>query len=125
MDGKFPYNLSIERTILAEILLNKNTSNLIFYKVREEFFYVESHKHIFKAAKQIYDEKTEVNIDIVCDRLKLAGLLEPLGGVKTLIDLINTIVITNDIETYIVLLIDKYLRRQVIDAGNKIQILAY
>lgn len=125
MDGKFPYNLSIERTILAEILLNKNTSNLIFYKVREEFFYVESHKHIFKAAKQIYDEKTEVNIDIVCDRLKLAGLLEPLGGVKTLIDLINTIVITNDIETYIVLLIDKYLRRQVIDAGNKIQLLAY
>jgi replicative DNA helicase len=125
MDGKLPYNLTIERTILAEILLNKNTSNIIFYKVREDFFYVQSHKHIFKASKEIYDEKIEVNIDIVCDRLKLAGLLETLGGVKTLIDLINTIVITNNIETYIVLLIDKYLRRQVIDAANKIQILSY
>lgn len=125
MDANLPYNLSIERTILAEILLNKNTSDLIFYKVRQDFFYLQNHKNIFRAAKDIYDEKIEVNIDTVSDRLELLGLLEEIGGIRTLIELINTIVITNNIETYIVLLIDKYLRRQTIKAAHQIEKLAY
>lgn len=120
-----PYNLTIEKVILADILLNKTNLSLIFYKVQAEFFYLQNHQYIFEASKQVYDDQIEVNIDTVSDRLKTLELLEKIGGTEELISLINIAIVKKDIETYIVLLIDKHIRRQIIYGAKKIQKLAY
>nr|YP_001293475.1 DNA replication helicase [Rhodomonas salina]ABO70865.1 DNA replication helicase [Rhodomonas salina] len=124
-DQKIPYNLTIEKTILAEILLNKENLALIFYKVRKEFFYLKNHQHIFEASKQIYEEQIEVNIDTISDRLNLSGDLETIGGIEELVNIINIVLTPSDIDSYIVLLIDKYIRRQVIYGAKRIESLAY
>ncbi len=120
-----PYNLIIEQTIIAEILLNKESLSTIFYKVKTDFFYSQNYQYIFKASKELYEEQSEINIDTLSDRLKLSGYLNIIGGVEGLIKLLNTTIGTNDIETYIVLLIDKYIRRQIVYGAKKIQQLAY
>ena len=124
-DETVPYNLTIERAILAEILLNKTNLALIFYKVQTNFFYSQNHQYIFQASRQIYDEQIDINIDTISDRLKLLGCLDTIGGIEELMSLINSVVLTNNIETYVVLLIDKYIRRQIVYGSKKIQQLAY
>jgi replicative DNA helicase len=124
-DEAVPYNLIIEKTIIAEILLNKESLATIFYKVKIDFFYSQNYQYIFKASKELYEERIEINLDTISDRLKLTGHLNIIGGVEGLVTLINTIIVTNDIETYIVLLIDKYIRRQIVYGAIKIQRLAY
>ena len=123
--NELPYNLTIERNILAEILLNSENLALIFYKIRKDFFYLQNHQYIFEASKKVYDEQIEVNIDTVSDRLKILGYLEQVGGTEELINLINLVTLSNDIETYLVLLIDKHIRRQLIYGARKIQELSY
>lgn len=124
-ENNVPYNAKIEKTILAEILLNKNNISLIFYKVRNNFFYLQNHQHIFQASKEVYEEKMEVNIDTVADRLKTLGHLEEIGGIKELLNIVNSTVPINDVDTYIIILVDKYIRRRIIDGAKKIEKLAY
>jgi len=123
--SELPYNLTIERIILAEVLLNKENLALIFYKVRKDFFYLQNHQYIFEASKQVYEEQIEVNIDTVADRLKRLGNLDLIGGIEELINIINLVTSSNDIETYLVLLIDKHIRRQIIYGARKIEELSY
>jgi replicative DNA helicase len=120
-----PYNLTIEKSIIAEILLNKDNLALIFYKIKAEFFYSKNYKYIFEASQQIYSEQIDVNIDTISDRLKQLGYLNFIGGIEELMNLINTASGINDVETYIVLLIDKHIRRQIVYGARKIQALAY
>lgn len=122
---QLPHNILIEEAILTEILLNKKNINFIFYKVEKDFFYLERNKYIFEATKYVYEEYSKVNIDIVADYLNNVGFLTKIGGIKTLIDLINKSFPTKDIDVYIILLIDKYIRRQIIKATLKIQKLTY
>lgn len=124
-DETVPYNLTIEKAILAEILSNKTNLPLIFYKIQPNFFYSQNHQYIFKASRQVYDEQIDINIDTISDRLKVLGYLDAIGGIEELINLINSIVPNTNIETYIVLLTDKYIRRQIIHGSQKIQHLAY
>ncbi len=120
-----PYNLTIEKSIIAEILLNKHNLPLIFYKIKAEFFYSKNYQYIFKVSQQIYLEQIDVNIDTISDRLKQLGYLSIIGGIEELVNLINTASGINDVETYIVLLIDKHIRRQIVYGARKIQNLAY
>ncbi len=120
-----PHSIKIEKNILAEVLLNKDNLPLIFYKVRSYFFYLENHQYIFKAAKEIYENQMDINIDTVADRLKACGYLETIGGIKELLNIINSVIIVNNVETYIIILIDKYIRRQIISGAKKIEKLAY
>nr|BDA99073.1 DNA replication helicase [Rhodomonas sp. NIES-2332] len=122
---KIPHNLTIEKTILAEILFNKDNLSLIFYKIRKEFFYLQNHQYIFEASKQIYEEQIEINIDTIADRLNVLGYLESIGGVEELVNIVNLSTPVNDIETYIVLIIDKYIRRQIIHGVHRIENLVY
>jgi replicative DNA helicase len=124
-EDMIPHSIKIEKNILADVLLNKDNLPLIFYKVRSYFFYLEIHQYIFKAAKEIYENQMDINIDTVADHLKASGYLEKIGGIKELLNIINSVIIVNNIETYIIILIDKYIRRQIICGAKKIEKLAY
>lgn len=124
-DDVVPYNTKIEKTILAEILVKQQNLSLVFHKVRSNFFYLQNHQYIFKACKEIYEEEMEINIDTVSDHLNNSGLLEEIGGIKELLNIINSVVTVNNIDTYIVILLDKYIRRKIIYGAKKIQKLAH
>lgn len=124
-DKDLPYNLTVEKTILAEILLDKNNLGLIFYKVKKHFFYSKKHQVIFEISKSLYEDKLEVNLDTVVDKLQTMGFLGVLVSLEELVTLINSVTRANTIESYIVLLIDKHVRRQLIYGAEEIYKLAY
>jgi replicative DNA helicase len=115
-----PNNLLAEKNILAELLLNPVKNNLIFTRLTYEMFYFKEHQTIYKAAYALYNEGLDININTVADRLGPVKLFTDVENISFLLDLTNVVFPFNELETCIVLIIDKYLRRKLISAAFSI-----
>nr|BDA98927.1 DNA replication helicase [Chroomonas debatzensis] len=122
---KVPHNYFAEQIILAHILLNSTNLTLIFNRLNPEVFYIYSHKCIYTAAFNLYTQGQVVNITSVSDKLEEIGVLETIGGSRVLLELVNIVVPSCDLDQYIVILTDKYLRRALIAIAHKISKLGY
>jgi replicative DNA helicase len=119
-----PHNLLAEKSILAELLLNKVKSDLIFTRLTSEMFYLKEHQIIYNTGYSLYKECVEININTISDRLGNDKILNDTDNISFLLDIINLVVPFGDPESYIVLIIDKYLRRKLVSTLNSISGLA-
>ena len=121
----YPHSVLAEQIILTEILINSYYHEVIFNRLENDVFYLFEHKHIYKASKNLYFQGRDINLTTVADMLTDMKLLESIGGSKFLVNLVNQIIPIGSIETYIVLLLDKYLRRSLVEVGGRISRLGY
>jgi replicative DNA helicase len=119
-----PQNLLAEKNILAELLLNKVNSDLIFTRLTPEMFYLKEHQIIYNIGYSLHKECVEININTISDRLGNDNILNDTDNISFLLDIINFVVPFEDLESYIVLITDKYLRRKLLSALNSISGLA-
>ena len=111
MIRSLPNSRVAEQAILTHILLNKPESNIIFNKISPYMFYSNDYKIIYQSAYDLKSKNLEVNFDTVHNSL---GDDESFETESTLTDLINQPIRFGELDTYIILLIDKYLRRNLI-----------
>ena len=111
MIRSLPNSRVAEQAILTHILLNKPESNIIFNKISPDMFYSNDYKIIYQSAYDLKSKNLEVNFDTVHNSL---GDDESFETESTLTDLINQPIRFGELDTYIILLIDKYLRRNLI-----------
>jgi replicative DNA helicase len=119
-----PHNLLAEKNILAELLLNKVKSDLIFTRLTPEMFYLKEHQTIYNIGYSLHKECVEININTISDRLGKDTILNDTDNISFLLDIINLVVPFADLESYVVLIIDKYLRRKLISTLSSISGLA-
>nr|YP_010337846.1 replication helicase subunit [Timspurckia oligopyrenoides]UNJ17431.1 replication helicase subunit [Timspurckia oligopyrenoides] len=113
---KLPHNLLIEKTILGAIFLSPKSLPNIFFKVKKEFFYAQSHRIIFDFLSEMYKQNNIMNIaDInsILNDLDIYLVFE-FDEIREL-SRQNSLALY--IDDYIFLLIDKYLRRSIIELG--------
>jgi len=120
-----PHSIFAEQIILTELLLDTSNKELIFSRLIPEVFYLTEHKYIYQASVKLYSQGSIINLTTISETLAHLSLLEVIGGTEFLIELVNLVIPTGTIEPYLVLLLDKYLRRSLITVGSKIGLLAY
>lgn len=120
-----PHSELAEQLIIADILINQSHSEVIFTRLTPEVFYTSSYKTIYTAALSLYSQEHQIDITTVSDRLIQMNLLESIGGNEGLIAIANQLLPSGDIEQYIVILIDKYLRRSLVEVAYRISNLGY
>lgn len=120
-----PNNIFAETIILGHIFLNPTSNILIFEKLPLEAFYSDVNKLIYKISYLLYLKKKPINLITVSDELLSLNLLEFIGGTETLFQISNQELILEDLEIYISLLVDKYLRRSLFNTYSKINKLIY
>jgi replicative DNA helicase len=115
-----PHNFLAEKMVLNCLLINTESLELIFQALPIEAFYFKNHQEIYKAIIFMY--KNELNIDILTLIIFLQdnGLLQKIGGIKVLIEVINQVPNLVYLEEYIHLIKDKFLRRKLIKLGYEI-----
>lgn len=121
MTRSLPNSRVAEQAILTHILLNKPESNIIFNKISSDMFYSNDYKIIYQSACNLKSKNLEVNFDTVHNSL---GDDESFEIDSTLTDLINQPIRFGELDTYIILLIDKYLRRNLILSAQNVSKLA-
>ncbi len=120
-----PQNVDAEESILGGILLDSEAIGRVVDLLQPEAFYISTHKEIYKAALALHNGGKPTDLMSVTTWLYDHELLEKVGGTSKLAELVDRTVSAVNIDRYAALVMDKYLRRQLIQAGNEIVQLGY
>lgn len=114
-----PHNFLAEKIVLSSLLNSKEALNLSLNNLATETFYFKNHQEIYRAITLMHKKKIPVDIITLTTFLKDNGILNEIGGVKVLSELINQIPNLLYLKDYIRLIQDKFLRRSLIHLGYK------
>lgn len=117
MKRYLPHNFLAEKIILNCLLINSEAIEITLRTLSVEAFYFKNHQEIYKAIIFMYKKKLSIDIFTLTTFLQDNGLLEIIGGIKVLIELINQIPNLVYLEEYIKLVKDKFIRRLLIKLG--------
>jgi replicative DNA helicase len=112
-----PHNFLAEKIILNCLLINSEAIEITLRTLSVEAFYFKNHQEIYKAIIFMYKKKVSIDIFTLTTFLQDNGLLEKIGGIKVLIELINQIPNLVYLEEYLRLVKDKFIRRSLIKLG--------
>ena len=120
-----PQNIDAEESILGGILLDPGAIGRVVDLLVPEAFYVLAHQQIYQGALKLHLQGQPTDLMTVTSWLSDCGLLEKVGGTARLAQLVDRTVSAVNIDRYAALIMDKYLRRQLITAGHEIVDLGY
>jgi replicative DNA helicase len=112
-----PHNFLAEKMILSCLLINAEITEITLQMLPVEAFYFKNHQEIYKAIILMYQNKIRIDIVTLVNFLQENGLLNKVGGIKILIELISQIPNLIYFEEYIKLVKDKFFRRCFIKLG--------
>nr|YP_009497067.1 DNA replication helicase [Psammoneis obaidii]AWT39780.1 DNA replication helicase [Psammoneis obaidii] len=115
--NSLPHNFLAEKMILSCLLISPEAIDVTFRTIVIEAFYFKNHQEIYKAIILMHKDKKPIDIVTLTTFLQDNGLLEKIGGIKVLIELINQIPNLVYLEEYLRLVKDKFLRRLLIKLG--------
>jgi replicative DNA helicase len=120
-----PQNIEAEESILGGILLDPEALSRIAETLRPEMFSLMAHQTIYKASLDLHSKHRPTDFLTVTAWLADRNLLEKVGGQSKLLQLVERTVSAVNIDQYAGLVVDKFLRRKLIGAGNEIVQLGY
>ena len=120
VQNHLPHNFLAEKMVLNCLLINIESIEFTIKTLSIEAFYFKNHQEIYKAIIFMYQNKLPIDILTLITFLQDNGLLEKIGGIKVLIELINQVPNLVYFEEYVRLLKDKFLRRKLIKFGYEI-----
>ncbi|HEY9617859.1 MAG TPA: DnaB-like helicase N-terminal domain-containing protein, partial [Microcoleaceae cyanobacterium] len=120
-----PQNIEAEEAILGGILLDPEAINRVSDLIRPEAFYLSAHQEIYRAAIQLQSQGSPTDLMSITAWLRDRELLDKVGGQSKLVQLIDRTVSAVNIDRYANLVMEKYMRRKLIQAGSEISHLGY
>ncbi len=120
-----PQNIEIEEGILGGILLDPEAIGRVLELLTPEAFYIPAHAEIYRAALALNSQGKPIDLMTITDYLTDQKQLEKIGGQAKLIQLLERTVSAVNIDSLAVVIAEKYTRRQLIAAGNKITAQGY
>ena len=120
IDKYLPHNFLAEKMILSCLLINSEAIEITLQTLSIEAFYFKNHQEIYKCLIFMYKNKLPIDILTLITFLQDNGLLQKVGGIKVLIELISQIPNLIYLEEYLRLVKDKFIRRSLIKLGYEI-----
>lgn len=121
MDLKLPpQNIDAEKSVLGALMLDKNSVTRVADLVSAEDFYSTNHKRIFEVILELFEKNEPIDILSVQEKLKNRGVLDAIGGVSYLSDVINSVPTASHIAHYAKIIRDKKILRDLITASSEI-----
>lgn len=120
-----PQNIDAEESILGGILLDPEAIGRVAELLRPEAFYISAHQEIYRAALILQSQGRPTDLMSVTTWLQDQGVLDKIGGQSRLAQLVDRTISAVNIDQYASLVMDKYLRRKLIQVGNEISHLGY
>ncbi|MDX2272748.1 MAG: replicative DNA helicase [Cyanobacteriota bacterium] len=120
-----PQNVEAEEQILGGILLDPEAITRVSEMLRPEAFYISAHQEIYRAALQLQNQGKPTDLMTVSAWLADNGRLEKVGGTAAIRRLLEQTVSSINIDQYAKLVVDKFIRRRMIQVSHNIAKLAY
>lgn len=119
-EKSMPQKIDAEQSILGSMFLSDKALQRILESINKDMFYLDSHKKIFETIKNLADNKSPIDITTVTAELDKKKILNQVGGVEYLTQIINSVPTAANAEEYVKIVEEKFLRRNLIEAGTEI-----
>ena len=120
-----PQALDVEEAVLGAMLLEPLCVDEALEALNSKCFYLERNRLIFEAIVALHNSNAPVDIITVSEKLRQLDTLEAVGGPSVLADLSGKIGSAAYIETYVRILQQKAIQRDLISASHEILSNAY
>jgi replicative DNA helicase len=120
-----PQNIEAEEAILGGILLDPEAISRVSDRLITEALYISAHRDIYQAMLRLNGQGKPTDLLSVTSWLTDHDSLTRVGGRNKLASLVERTVSAINIDALAQLVMDKYMRRQLIKAGNEIVHLGY
>ncbi|MBW6516226.1 MAG: replicative DNA helicase [Candidatus Cloacimonetes bacterium] len=115
-----PYDEYAEAAVLSAILNDYTTVAKSVIQIKEEYFYKNQHRVIFRAMRALFENQMSIDLITLQNHLESSGNLEKAGGKEYLSDIYDCVVSGAHFEFHTKIITDKYLLRELILTANKI-----
>lgn len=121
MNKGLPNNIDAEKALIGSMFWSKASLQKGCEEVETDYFYLDSNARIFEVIKDLYNRHNPVDVNTVTTELVAKNLLNQVGGVEYLSEVINSVATGANIEYYINSVAEKYTLRRLIEAATKIE----
>ena len=125
LSRKMPCSLSAERALLGSILIDPNSINEIAAIIGKDDFYVQEHREIYLAMRELFDASQEIDPVTLIDTLVHKGVYEKAGGESYVRSLLDVTPSAMNIADYARIVKEESTRRRIIDVCSEISDLTY
>lgn len=124
--GKIPpQDLAIEEAVLGSALSFPESAKVAVQYISPEVFYLDSHRLIFQAISVLFEKGKEIDMLSVTHQLKKGNNLEKVGGAYYIAQISRNTVTQSRQSEYCLILLQLWLRREVIITGHEMADVAY
>lgn len=120
-----PNDNEAEMSVLGVAFLNKDSLEKISEEVTEDMFFNDKNRIIFNAIISLYKEKNPIDITTIKAELDKKKALNEVGGIPYLMEVIDSVVTSANLEYYIKILREHAIRRNIINTATDIVTSAY
>lgn len=115
-----PQNLEAEKSVLGSMLIDSEAIGLAVEILDETWFYHDAHRKLYRSIVDLYNNRKNVDLITLCDKLKTDGHLEDVGGVTYISAIIDFVPTSANVEHYATIVKEKGILRRLIHNATSI-----
>lgn len=115
-----PYSNEAESAVLGAMLISGKYISRAIEMLEPDSFFNPRHKIIFESIQKLFEKNQSIDIITVTEHLSNRGLLENVGGALYISELSNYVANSANFEDYARIVIEKYIKRSLIEASEDI-----
>ena len=125
MNKEIPNNIEAEQSVIGSMFLSKYALQKATESLSSESFFLDKHGKIFDCIKDLYSKNIAIDITTVSDELKNRKILNEVGGVEYLTEIMELTPTAGNVDYYIQIVEDKSILRNLIEKATEIVTLGY
>jgi len=116
-----PKNLEAEKSVLGCAIMSGSALEKVCNSLNKDMFYDSNNAIIFEALLELQKDNKDIDALTLKDEIEKHKPINEIGGVEYLSDVIQSVVSSSNVDSYIDIVKDKALRRNLIKACEKIE----
>lgn len=116
-----PYDAEAERAVLGSVLCDAECMEQVITIVKQEYFFLPAHRAIFGSMLSMFTgSKAKIDPVVIADVLAKEGHYDTAGGREYLVNLMESVPSTANVETYAKIVEEQYYLRTLIQTAQEI-----
>lgn len=124
-DKIIPSCVDVEKTLIAQLLIDGEIMAKTSFILRPEMFYNDSYQKIYTAISELFENGVGINMITVIDKLRKLSFLEVVGGAYFITSLTNEISTSANYIYHAQIIHQTWLRRHILQESYKLYQLSY
>ena len=120
-----PHSVEAEKALLGSVMIRGEVMHDISDRINESAFYSSPNKMVWSVLFELHSKNSPIDILSVSSRLKEKNLLDQVGGMTYLSELINVVPSSTNAEHYADIIEKKHIMRELLRSAENIMSLGY